>query len=160
MILNATAAQVLNEVHAWASKTPWAPEADDAIATVIARLASDQVASGQTGNHGSTIIKEIVATLLDWADNFSLLAVQHTRRALQELGYGTFIPASHTDADVTIAGVTMRLRLPLDNHGRPYGVVEALGEAIDAATVTVIPTDPTPPADSVQLDQQEESRVG
>lgn len=59
-------------------------------------------------------------------------------KVLEEQGLGEFIPPTHGEFDVAFGGITLRLELPLDDHGRPVYSPQAVVDALGEATVTPV----------------------
>lgn len=88
--------------------------------------------------------------LRNWASHQSAYTQSVVAGVLDKHGLTAHLSPTEGEFDVTFAGITLRLTLPLDHHGQviydPAFVLSALGDA------TVTPAAPAPEAESEESD--------
>lgn len=155
MILSNEATDILSRLLDWGTRNGVRREADDAVAFTVSRIVGAQL-SGTVGQD-TDAAKLIVSEVLEWADRRGHGA--RARGAIKELGLGEHIPATHGLFDVSFAGITLRLTLPLRRDGSPYGVPETVAQALESATVTPVPTEASEPQEAAEAVFVEENGV-
>jgi len=102
-----------------------------------------QATTGDAGPLDDDTKRLIARALTRWARFQTPLAEGIVSTVLEEHGLGTFIPPSHGRFDVSFAGITLQLTLPIDDDGRPVYSPQAVVDALGEATVTPVTVAPS-----------------
>lgn len=125
-----------------ADKRGYSLEGRFAVDVVVLHALTDaDLGNAQTGDAGplDDDTKRLIArALTNWGRGYSVLAESIVTKVLEEQGLSEFIPPTHGEFDVSFGGITLRLELPLDDHGRPVYSPQAVVDALGEATVTPV----------------------
>lgn len=140
MILKEEVAVVLAQLTDWARRNHVSHEAEKIVWDVLHRLTRFE-AKGELTGDTTDPVKRFVQEVLQTADSYG--HGQQAETALRELGYGEHIFPKAGPFDVSFGGVTLRLTLPINRFGQPYGVHGAVDRAVEEATITPVPAEST-----------------
>lgn len=135
MILSKDVAQVIFDLRRWAASNHVAHEADEILSWAVYYTVQAQL----DGTLGNNVAGAFVRHVLQGADARGYARQAET--ALTECGYGEHVPPKWGLFDVSFAGITLRLTLPLNRAGQPVGVHGAVDRAMEDATITPVTAD-------------------
>lgn len=135
MIFVQTVSEAMAKLMEWAEKNHITNEARKVLQDVCYTLARRQLHGGTLPEEG-TQVRTFVREILAVADGYGY--GEQAEQALRDVGYGEHIPPKSGEFNVSFAGVTLRLTLPISRWGNPHGVHGAVDRAVEDAVITPV----------------------
>lgn len=132
MIFSQEITEAIDKLFEWAVRDGVTSHAEGILASSAYRLMRVQLSAQEDTDSLRTFVREVLNT----ADSYGY--GQEAETALRATGYGQYIAPTSGVFDVSFAGVTLRLTLPIDRNGEPVDFTLALNEAMRDATVTPV----------------------